>query len=151
MTDGALERATDLLARGDEPGWAELSARIAARLQALVTHAEPVLAHAAQGTGGWDEHGSRIWVSSRVVTARVREAATIPGCVPARIQMPVVDDRPGTLHVDLVVGYGLGLVQAAERVRGRVRRAVRDLVGPGAPVVVDLRVVDVVPGEPAMV
>jgi hypothetical protein len=151
MTDATLDRATELLARSDEPGWAEISGRITARLRALVRHAEPVLALPAHGAAAWDAHGSRIWVSSWVVVAGVRDAATLPGCVPVSVQVPLVNDRPSTVRVDLVAGYGVRLLEAAERVRGQVRRAVRELVGPGDPVVVDVHVVDVVLGDPTLV
>ena len=105
---GPLERATDA-ARAEQPEeWETVSAAVKRRVRATVLPARQVVVVAADGSTAQDTLGSRTYVSSRVVRARLREALhTGPDLAAERLDLTIDDDdRLTRVELDLVCAYG---------------------------------------------
>ena len=103
---------------------------------------------AADGSVDQDVHGSRTYVSSRVVRAGLRDALrTRPDLTADRIDLTVEDDRLTRVEIDLVCAYGTVLPRATDAARRVVLDLVHDLVGRGTTPTVDIAVTDVVVGD----
>ena len=144
-----LERAA-AAARAEEPDdWQSVSESVKRRVRATVVPARPVSVVAADGSVLHDEHGSRTWVSSRVVRARLRDALrTGPDLAAERIDLTIGDDDLLTgVAVDVVCAYGTDLHAAAAATRELVLAVLADLLGAGVSAPVDVTVSDVVVGD----
>lgn len=146
---GPLERATEA-ARSEEPDdWQTVSETVKRRVRATVMPARPIAVVAADGSTAQDDLGSRTYVSSRVVRARLRDALrTGPDLTAERIDLTIDDDDLLVrLAVDVVCSYGTDLPDTADRVRELVDAVVVELLGEGTRPPVDVAVTDVVPGD----
>lgn len=146
---GPLERAA-AAARAEEPDdWDSVSSSVKRRIRATVAPSRPVVVVAADGSTDQDGHGSRTYVASRVVRARLREALGRSADVTAeRIDLTVGDDeRLARVGIDLVCAYGTRLATLVEEVRLATEEVVVDLLGAGTRPPVDVTVTDVVVGD----
>lgn len=146
---GPLDRAV-AAARAEEPeDWDSVSRSVKRRIRATVAPSRPVVVVAADGSTDQDDHGSRTYVASRVVRARLRETlGSSPDATAERIDLIVGDDeRLARVEVDLVCAYGTDLQAAAEAARIRAEEVVADLLGAGTRPPVDVAVTDVVVGD----
>lgn len=149
---GPLDRAVTAAQAEQSEDWEAVSQAVKRRVRATVMPARPILFVAADGSAEHDEHGSRTYVSSRVVRAGLRDALrTRPDLTAERIDLTVDDERLSRIEVDLVCAYGTDLPAATEAARGLVLTVVRDLLGPGTLPPVDLTVSDVVVGDARLV
>lgn len=149
---GPLEKAA-AAARAEEPAdWDAVSRSVKQRIRETVTPSRPVVVVAADGSTDQDEHGSRTYVASRVVRARLRDALRSgPDTAAERIDLTIGDDdRLARVEVDLVCAYGTVLPRAADVARGAVQAVVVDLLGEGTRPQVDVGVTDVVVGDPRL-
>ncbi len=160
----AVEQGTpDVLARAveearrepfdDTPqGWVELSDTIMSRVRGLVRPGDPILVHAAGGGPDQDDHGSRTYVSTRVVVDALRRALMAePTHAPARIDLSLTDSRLRAVEIGLVATYGVELRPLADQVRVVVLDTLRALLGPDPELdgsAISVEVVDVVVGDP---
>jgi uncharacterized alkaline shock family protein YloU len=145
---GPLERAA-AAAREEEPeDWESVSRSVKRRIRETVTPSRPVVVLNDDGTPDQDEHGSRTYVASRVVRARLRDAlGRSPEATAERIDLTVDDERLSRVEIDLVCAYGTELPGLVEDVRSLAGAVVTDLLGPGAQPRVDVTVTDVVVGD----
>jgi hypothetical protein len=145
-----LDRAV-AAARAEEPeDWATVSKGIRRRVRATVLPSRPIVVVAPDGTLDQDVHGSRTYLSSRVVRTRLRQVlGSLPGATAERIDLDIDgEDRLIRVEVDLVCAYGTVLPALAELARQQTARVVADLLGDGCRPPVDVTVSDVVPGDP---
>ena len=71
---GPLERAA-AAAREEQPeDWESVSRSVKRRIRETITPSRPVVVVAGDGSTDQDEHGSRTYIASRVVRARLRDA-----------------------------------------------------------------------------
>jgi uncharacterized alkaline shock family protein YloU len=119
------------------------------RIRETITPSRPVVVVAGDGSTDQDEHGSRTYIASRVVRARLRDALRrSPEVTAERIDLTIGDDdRLARVEVDLVCAYGTALPVAVEDVQVLVGSVVSDLLGPGTQPLVDVTVTDVVVGD----
>jgi hypothetical protein len=146
---GPLERAA-AAARAEEPDdWDSVSSSVKRQIRATVAPSRPVVVVAADGSTDQDEHGSRTYVASRVVRARLREALGRSADATAeRIDLTVGDDeRLARVEVDLVCAYGTQLPTLVEEARLAVEEVLVGLLGAGTRPPVDVTVTDVVVGD----
>lgn len=153
--DDLLERAADAVRRHDaEPpdGWDEVAASVRRRVRLLVPPGEPLEVRTPDGALAQDEHGSRTYVSERVVRDALRRLLQAsPTHAPDDIDLDVDDHRVRRVALDLVVAYGVDIRPLGDSVRADVVDLLDALLGPdperGAGQV-DVRVVDVTLGDP---
>lgn len=139
-----VERARDLAREQDSERWDALSARIREQARSITRPAEPIEVGSA-------EDGSRTRVSSRIVTARLRRLLQQQAThAPAAIDLVITDERLVEVSADLVCSVGPDLHLLADEVREEIRDALRELADL-EPERVDIRVVDVVDGDPRVV
>lgn len=146
---GPLERATDA-ARAEQPeDWQAVSAAVKRRVRATVLPARQIAVVGADGSTAQDALGSRTYVSSRVVRARLREALRAgPDLAAERLDLTIDDDdRLTRVELDLVCAYGTDMRAAADLARGIVEAVVSEALGAGTRPPVDVTVTDVVPGD----
>ncbi|UAL28881.1 hypothetical protein K8W59_13785 [Nocardioides rotundus] len=146
-----LERATQAARESSPHGWTQLSESIMGKVRTLASPGQPLLSYSASGSPAHDEAGSQVRVSSRVVVAGVRRALQDPSYVLADVSLHVDDQRLIGVDLDLVCAYGIELLAAAADARARAVDAVRSLLGPVpdfGPAQVEVRIVDVVQGDP---
>lgn len=146
---GPLERAADA-ARAEQPeDWQTVSAAVKRRVRATVLPARQIAVVGADGSTAQDGLGSRTYVSSRVVRARLRDALRVgPDMAAERIDLTIDDDDLLVrLAVDVVCSYGTDLPDTADRVRELVDAVVVELLGEGTRPPVDVAVTDVIPGD----
>ena len=146
---GPLERATDA-ARAEQPeDWQSVSAAVKRRVRATVLPARQIAVVAADGSTAQDALGSRTYVSSRVVRARIREALRSgPDLAAERLDLTIDDDDLLTrVEIDLVCAYGTDVRAAADLARTLVETVVSETLGAGTRPPVDITVTDVVPGD----
>ncbi|MBL0747294.1 hypothetical protein [Nocardioides baculatus] len=146
---GPLERATDA-ARAEQPeDWQTVSAAVKRRVRATVLPARQIAVVGADGSTAQDASGSRTYVSSRVVRARIREALrTGPDLGAERLDLTIDDDDLLTrVAIELVCAYGTDVRAAADLTRTIVEAVVVDTLGAGTRPPVDITVTDVVAGD----
>jgi len=146
---GPLERATDA-ARAEQPeDWQSVSAAVKRRVRATVLPARQIAVVGADGSTAQDALGSRTYVSSRVVRARLREALRSgPDLAAERLDLTIDDDDLLTrVEIDLVCAYGTDVRVAADLARTLVETVVSEVLGAGTRPPVDVTVTDVVPGD----
>jgi len=146
---GPLERATDA-ARAEQPeDWQSVSAAVKRRVRATVLPARQIAVVGADGSTAQDALGSRTYVSSRVVRARLREALRSgPDLAAERLDLTIDDDDLLTrVEIDLVCAYGTDVRVAADLARTLVETVVSEALGAGTRPPVDVTVTDVVPGD----
>lgn len=149
-TSDPLQRAVEA-ARSEEPEhWATVSDSVKRRVRATVLPSRPIVVVTPDGTTEQDALGSRTYVASRVVRGRVREVlASRDDLTAERIDLTVDDDdRLVRVEVDLVCSYGTVLPVAVAQTRGLVDAVVAELLGEGTRPPIDVRVTDVVVGDP---
>lgn len=147
-----LDRAVAAAQAEDPADWESVSQAVRRRVRATVLPARPIVHVAADGSVDQDAHGSRTYVSSRVVRAALRDALrTRPDLTAERIDLTVEDERLTRVEVDLVCAYGTELPTATDAARQLALEVVRDLVGPGNAPTVDVAVTDVVVGDARLV
>lgn len=139
-----VARARDLAREQDSERWSALSERIREQARSITRPAEPMLVSTAGD-------GARTRVSSRIVTARLRRLLQRQAThAPAAIDLVITDERLVEVSVDLVCSFGPDLHLLAEQVRDEIRGALHELADL-EPERVDIRVVDVVDGDPRVV
>lgn len=146
---GPLERATDA-ARAEQPeDWQSVSAAVKRRVRETVLPARQIAVVGADGSTAQDALGSRTYVSSRVVRARLREALRSgPDLAAERLDLTIDDDDLLTrVEIDLVCAYGTDVRVAADLARTLVETVVSEVLGAGTRPPVDVTVTDVVPGD----
>ena len=144
-----LERAT-AAARAEQPeDWETVSAAVKRRVRDTVMPARQIAYVSADGSLDQDEHGSRTYVSSRVVRARLRDALSAgPDLAAERIDLTIGDDDVLTrVEVDLVCAYDTDVRAAADLARSLVEGVLVEVLGEGARPPVDVDVTDVVVGD----
>lgn len=146
---GPLERAVDA-ARAEQPeDWLTVSATVKQRVRSTVLPARPIAVVGADGSTAQDALGSRTYVSSRVVRARLRDALRVgPDMAAERIDLTIDDDDLLTrVEVELVCAYGTDVRAAADLARSLVEAVLVEALGAGTRPPVDVEVTDVVAGD----
>lgn len=143
-----LDRAVAAAQAEESEDWEAVSQAVRRRVRATVLPARPIVHVAADGSVDQDVHGSRTYVSSRVVRAGLRDALrTRPDLTADRIDLTIEDERLVRVEIDLVCAYGTDLPLATDAARRAVLDLVHDLVGRGTTPTVDIAVTDVVVGD----
>ena len=146
---GPLERAVDA-ARAEQPeDWPTVSTVVKQRVRATVLPSRQIAVVGADGSTDQDAFGSRTYVSSRVVRARLRDALRVgPDMAAERIDLTIDDDDLLTrVEVELVCTYGTDVRAAADLARTLVESVLVEVLGAGTRPPVDVTVTDVVLGD----
>lgn len=145
----ALEAAKSAQPHDD---WVNVSTSTLDRVRSLGRGpAEPIVVRDAAGDDAHDQHGSRTFVSTRVVVAALRRLLLDrPSHAPVDVRLRLDGVELVGVEVDLVAAYGLDLVELGDVVRRQVLQLVLDHLGPGGPLGaehVHVAFVDVVVGD----
>ncbi len=146
--DDALERATHAMRRERPSGWSELSDTVRRRVRDLVSPAAALAATTDDGSVLWDERGSTVLVSGRIVVARLNERLVSDERVLDDVRLVLDGERCARVELDLVCSYGTDLKAEAAATRTAARDVLDDLLGPDRAREVVVRIVDVVEHPP---
>lgn len=129
-TPDPLERARRQLREDEEqPQWLDLSDAIMARVRGISWPAARILTVDAEGQDLRDEHGSRTYVSGRVVRDALRRALTTATVEPRDIELDVEDDLLVHLDLELVATYAQDLQQVGVWARVEAVRVLAQHLG----------------------
>lgn len=146
--DDALERATHAMRRERPSGWSDLSDAVRRRVRGLVSPAPSMTATTDDGSVLWDDAGSTVLVSGRVVVAALTGELADDDRVLDDVRLVVEDERLAQVELDLVCSYGSDLRTESDRTRSQAEVVLDELLGPDAARQVVVRIVDVVEHPP---
>jgi hypothetical protein len=124
------ERAAEILRAEPVEGWSEISAAIMGQVRRTVMPSDPIVVHGEDGTAVQDEHGSRSYVSARVLVGALRTRLTGAAFSPSAIRIGTDDDdRCTEVTVEIVCSWDTDFQLAGRQAREVVAATLVELIG----------------------
>ncbi|MFY0406971.1 hypothetical protein [Solicola sp. PLA-1-18] len=124
------ERAAEILRSQPVEGWSEISAAIMGQVRRTVMPSDPVVVHGRDGRLAQDQHGSRSYVSARVLVGALRTRLTGAAFSPSAIRITTGDDdRCTEVTVEIVCSWDTDFQLAGRQARDVVVSTLVDMIG----------------------